>query len=127
MTFVDFALASTDGRAHRAEIYFDASSQLAVDHEDQAVNWGRVRVPGLDVQFCGAADQRILERTGDDRRIDWGFLYLAVSADDGACTAIRTLDAGPETLCRGQTAPGRRHARLPAPGPRKLAQADVPL
>ena len=95
VTFVEFRLASTDGKAHVAALYFDASSQLVVHDEGQTVNWGRLKLAGLEVQFCGSAAQPVLERTGDDVRIDWGHLYLAVPHASGPVgTAIRTLDAG---------------------------------
>ena len=102
VTYVDFQLASVDGKAHETELYFDASSQLVIDHGGQAVNWGRLRLQGLDVQFCGTAEQRVLERSGDDLRIDWGHLYLVVPGDAGARTAIRTLDAGQKAFAAGK-------------------------
>ena len=113
VTFVDFELSSLDGKPHRAEFYFDASAQLAVDHNSQAVNWGRLRLEGLDVQFCGSSEQRVLERSGDDLRIDWGHLYLAVPTTAGARTAIRHLDAGQKGFAANKPLPDEDAVNFP--------------
>jgi hypothetical protein len=101
VTYLEFTLRSLDGRPHRAELYFEASAQLAVDHVGQDVTWGRLRLKGLDVQFCGTADQRVLERSGDDLRIDWGHLYLAAPLAQAPRTACRTLGSGLEGFAAG--------------------------
>jgi hypothetical protein len=113
VTYVDFELASVDGEPHRAALYFDASAQLAVDQETQAVNWGRVRLDGLDVQFAGTTGQHVLEASGDDRRIDWGYLHLAVPKSADARTAIRSLDAGQKAFAAGKTLPDEDAINFP--------------
>jgi len=40
--------------------------------------WSRSKAPGLHVLNIGSRDQRVLNRAGDDLRIDWGYFHLAV-------------------------------------------------
>lgn len=78
ITYVEFALRSRDGRAHDAAIYFDMAARVAINHDRDEVLWFRQQQADADVIGCGAFKQRILEEVGDDLRIDWGYLYLAL-------------------------------------------------
>lgn len=57
---------------HRFEVYFDVSCQLAGDlvgqkyvvHQEDGHAW------------LGSEDQKLLNRSGDDVRIEWGYLHL---------------------------------------------------
>lgn len=57
---------------HKFEVYFDVSAQLCGDDQGQrfvcTVEEGHVSV--------GAEKQNVLNRCGDDVRIDWGYLHL---------------------------------------------------
>ena len=55
------------------------SAEITVDNDQQRVFWFRLQQEDSDVIACGSRDQRILEKAGDDVRIDWGFLYLAMT------------------------------------------------
>jgi hypothetical protein len=87
-TYVEFALRAIDGGSHQSGLYFDASSLIAVNSPEQRVVCSRARVGGLDVLRAGSADQPVLAKSGDNLRIDWGHLYLAVPPGDGASTLI---------------------------------------
>jgi hypothetical protein len=76
-TYVIWDLRKTG--AHQASIYFDAAAELAVNTPDQRVVWGRYRVDDLDVLRVGAEQQPVLAKSGDDLRIDWGYIYAAAS------------------------------------------------
>jgi hypothetical protein len=75
------------------QLGFAVQASLAVDSDHDAVETGRFRLPGLSLLRAGAADQRVLERCGDDLRIDWGFLYLAVPEGPGESDALLAMDA----------------------------------
>jgi hypothetical protein len=93
LTYITARVRSTDGGRHRVQLYFDACGEIAVNTPDQKVVWGRSQVPGLDVLGLGSQDQPVLEKKGDDLRIDWGYLYLALPQDQGAVTLIGAHDA----------------------------------
>ena len=72
----------TAGRT-TSSLYFDASSELAVNTAEQPVTWGRFRL--------GAARRaprrlgpisRCSKKSGDNLRIDWGYLYAVAPHDD---------------------------------------------
>jgi hypothetical protein len=78
VTYLTWEAKATDGRAHQVSLYFDCTAELAVNTADQRVTWTRARVGGLRVLSVGTQQQPVLEKFGDDLRIDWGHLYLAV-------------------------------------------------
>jgi hypothetical protein len=80
VTYLVFDLLSTDGKPHRTRIYVDGSSHLAVDTTAQKAMWSRHRVGDLEVIRLGNIEQRMLTRSGDNLRIDWGYFYLAAPA-----------------------------------------------
>ena len=77
VTYVTFDVTPTDGRGHEVALYYDHSAEIAVNDASQPVIWAREDVRGLDVLRIGSAEQPVLEKKGDDLRIDWGYLYLA--------------------------------------------------
>jgi hypothetical protein len=82
VTYISFDARSMDGREHDVAVDFDASSVIAVNTPEQKVTWSRVRLGGgLEALRVGSVDQPVLEKSGDNLRIDWGYLYLA--ARDG--------------------------------------------
>jgi hypothetical protein len=78
VTYFTMTVNSVDGRAHTTTFYFDSSAELTVNTADQKVTWARFNLEGLDVLRASALEQPILQKSGDDLRIDWGYLYLAI-------------------------------------------------
>jgi hypothetical protein len=78
VTYISFSVRSVDGNSHNTALYFDASSQLATNTGDDTVVWGRNRVGDMQVLHVGTNAQPVLAKSGDNLRIDWGWLYLAV-------------------------------------------------
>ena len=76
VTYLTFAVTG-DG-AHDVTLLIDADPLIAVNTRDEEVTWGRSRIPGLTVLNAGSREQRVLNRPGDDLRIDWGYFHLAV-------------------------------------------------
>ncbi len=85
--YLTWNITSTDGRAHAVDLLLDVSPVVAVNTNDQDVTWGRSMLPGMQVLRVGSRDQRILNREGDNLRIDWGYFYLAVPDQPGATLA----------------------------------------
>ena len=105
VTYVTFEVQAIDGKPHRVALYFDASGELTVNEPDQTVTWQREDFGPVQAIRIGSVEQPILEKRGDDLRIDWGYLYLAVPA-----AAPGALAAGPrlpiqETFLRAQRWP----------------------
>jgi hypothetical protein len=96
-SYLDFTVRSTDQRSHEVQLYFDASAEWAVNESRQVVRWKRLAVPGLDVMAIGTAAQEVLATKGDNVRIDWGHLLVAVPSGSQtrmAADAVRGAFAG---------------------------------
>jgi len=83
LTYIDWRVASTDGKEHDVSVYFEAGSDLAVNTPDQQVVSSRYQLDGQPVLRVGSRDQATLAKRGDDLRIDWGYLYLAADKPEG--------------------------------------------
>jgi hypothetical protein len=86
VTYISFDARSTDSRPHAVSLYFDAASNIAVNTPEQRVIWSRHRLGDLETVRIGSADQPVLAKSGDNLRIDWGYLYLAVPKGEVAAT-----------------------------------------
>ena len=82
VTYLTFT-ASAEG-AHDVSILLDADPMFSVDNESEEVTWSRARASGLTILNVGSRDQRVLSRSGDNLRIDWGYLRLGIP--DAAAT-----------------------------------------
>lgn len=88
VTYLTWAIRSTDGHPHSASVFLDVSPLVAVNSADQEVTWGRSKASGLDVLTIGSRDQQVLHRAGDNLRIDWGYFHLAVPRGEKTALAI---------------------------------------
>ncbi len=79
--------ASAEGE-HELSVLIDVDPVIAVNSSDEPVTWGRSRAAGLTVLNVGSRDQRVLNRPGDDLRIDWGYFHLAAPDADGTQFAL---------------------------------------
>jgi hypothetical protein len=78
VSYVNYAVKSTDGKKHTVKVLFNTSSNLAVNTADQPVSAWKQKVSGLSVLKSGTVEQPVLKKQGDDIRIDWGYVYVAV-------------------------------------------------
>lgn len=81
VTYITWNISSADGQSHTAELYFDCSAEVAVDQVDQQVQWSLCDLIGLTAVKVGTTDQPVLQKRGDDLRIDWGYAWLAAPND----------------------------------------------
>jgi hypothetical protein len=105
VTYLTWEARATDGREHNVSLYFDCTAELAVNTADQKVVWGRARVGNLQVLSAGTQQQPVLEKFGDDLRIDWGRLYLAVPPAAGGAQVIAWNQAARRSFAESGTLP----------------------
>ncbi|TDX01757.1 glutaminase family protein [Dinghuibacter silviterrae] len=84
VSYIDFAAHATDGAAHKVVVFIGVSSNIAVDKPDQEVEMNQYWADSLAIQKVGTVAQPVLQKKGDDLRIDWGYAYVAVPAAYGA-------------------------------------------
>ncbi len=78
VTYITWTAKATDGAQHTVNALLDVNPEIAVDRGTDAVTWGRSQTGALDVLNVGSRDQRVLDKSGDNLRIDWGYFHLAV-------------------------------------------------
>ncbi len=91
-TYLTWEVTSSDGQPHDVRLYFDASADLAVNTPEQPVTWSRFRLGPHTALRAGSASQPVLEKFGDNLRIDWGYFY-AISPSDDVATYAGDRDA----------------------------------
>jgi hypothetical protein len=96
LTYLTWDVSSTDNQAHSISIFAGASARIAADPPGQAVAWSREMIEPLSALRVGTVSQRVLQRAGDDTRIDWGYLYLAAASarSSAAVGTSKALSAG---------------------------------
>ncbi|MDO5552455.1 MAG: DUF4965 domain-containing protein [Planctomycetia bacterium] len=70
--------------------YFDAGGELAVHAKDQQVEWSRLAIEDAEAIQMGTVLQEVLQRKGNDVRIDWGYLMLSVPDDERLFDSLKT-------------------------------------
>lgn len=111
VTYVVCSARSSDGAAHDVQVYLDATAEWAVNDVRQHVVWDRPAVDGLTVLRVGTEEQPVLEKKGDDLRIDWGHLYIAAPGRvDGV---IASDEAARGAFAAGGSLPAGDDGRMP--------------
>jgi hypothetical protein len=77
ITYVTYSAKSVDNKSHRVTVTFEAAAEIAVNDPAQKMVWSTPSFEGLSTLSVGSQAQTILGRSGDDLRIDWGYLYLS--------------------------------------------------
>ncbi len=77
ITYITTSIKANDRKKHNVEICIGASSNLAVNSPVQPVETKQYDSEGLAIMRVGTIEQPVLQKKGDDLRIDWGYLYMA--------------------------------------------------
>lgn len=88
VTYMNVTVKSNDGAAHDVQVYVGASSDIAANTPSQEVKATQYAAKGLSILKAGTVAQPVLQKKGDDLRIDWGYMYVAVPAAAKAKQAI---------------------------------------
>ncbi len=83
ITYLVWNVKSRDSVPHDVSIYLDVDGAVATNSRDEAVVWSRAEIEGLHLLRVGTSKQPMLEKYGDNLRIDWGYFYLGVPANEG--------------------------------------------
>jgi Domain of unknown function (DUF4965)/Domain of unknown function (DUF5127)/Domain of unknown function (DUF1793)/Domain of unknown function (DUF4964) len=112
VTYLLWSVRSTDGRPHRTALFMGATAELAVDQPSQTVVWGRQAFGDVLALRVGTDDQPVLQKEGDDLRIDWGHAFLAAPVR-AATGAIGSLGALTRAFAAGRPLPKADDTRMP--------------
>ena len=92
VSYITCKVKSNDRGEHDVQIYFGASTDIAVNIPSQQVIATQYSNNALSILKAGTKEQPILKKKGDDLRIDWGYMYLAVPGNIQANQFISTSD-----------------------------------
>jgi len=81
VSYVSFVTKSNDNKQHDAQLYFGVSTTLAVNSVSQqtTATGGTFNDARLTYLMAGTREQPVLEKKGDDLRIDWGHVFVAAA------------------------------------------------
>jgi hypothetical protein len=82
VSYITTTVSSNDGAAHDIMLDFGVSTALATNQPNQEVQVQELKTGPLSVIRAGTTEQPILQKKGDDLRIDWGYLYVAAPVKD---------------------------------------------
>ncbi len=77
VNYVTWKAKSNDGKKHKVQVYFEGTPRLAIDQEIVPVVSETGNSDGISYARTGTAEQKVLGKKGDNRRIDWGYFYIA--------------------------------------------------
>ncbi|QES87142.1 glutaminase domain-containing protein [Rhizosphaericola mali] len=78
ISYVTFDANANDGKIHQVSLELNVSSDLVVDHSGEKVQGVLQKSNELQWVKMGSQSQNILQKTGDNVRMDWGYLYVAI-------------------------------------------------
>lgn len=114
VTYLIWEVRPVDGAPHEVSLHFSASAELAVNETSQPVTAGRLEVGSLVALRIGSEEQPVLQKRGDDLRIDWGYAYAAASRDQAAA-AIGSQARLAAAFAAGEALPAADDSRFPRP------------
>jgi hypothetical protein len=88
VTYLTWSMRSTDGQSHRVSVLLDVDPLIAVNDRSQEVVMFRDQTSRLNVLSAGSRKQKVLNRSGDDLRIDWGYFHLGIPKDEQSTSVI---------------------------------------
>lgn len=115
MGYISWTVRSTDQQSHQIHIYYDCSAEPVVNHASQKVNWSRVNAQGLTVLTMGSTDQDVLEKSGDNLRIDWGYMFTASPLKQNATSFLGASDQARKQFLVDGSLPENDDLRMPRP------------
>ncbi len=83
ISYISYQVKSLDGKKHAVDVFQGVSSNLAVNQPYQPVQASVYSKNGLSILKTGTTEQPVLQKKGDNLRIDWGYAYVAANAASG--------------------------------------------
>ncbi|HVW97852.1 MAG TPA: DUF4965 domain-containing protein [Mucilaginibacter sp.] len=93
VSYITYKTESNDGKKHNVEVITSASSDIAVNTPAEEIKASSYHSGNLRILKAGTIAQPVLEKKGDNLRIDWGYMYVAVPSTSGATQYISSQDA----------------------------------
>lgn len=107
VNYVNYEITANDGGKHDVQIYFETTPEWAVNEISQEVKVTIGETGNISFVKAGTTEQPILQKKGDNLRIDWGYVYLAVNKSETSTIGIGNYFKSKEGFTEnGKLAPG---------------------
>ncbi|MDN3548079.1 glutaminase family protein [Mucilaginibacter aquaedulcis] len=103
VSYISYKVKSNDGKSHDVKVFFSASTDVARNTPDQAITTKQYNTSTLSILKAGTVAQPILQKKGDDVRIDWGYMYVAVPKTTKASQFVSTAKESVELFFNGSS------------------------
>ena len=90
VSYITYTVKANDNKTHSVKVYLSASSAIAVNKPYQPVIAESDNTAQLSILKAGTVEQPILQKTGDDVRVDWGYMYVAAPKSSHVMQFITT-------------------------------------
>jgi len=102
VSYISVKTRPNDGKSHKVQVYLGAASAIAVNESSQEVTSEKGSTKDLDFLKAGTVEQPILEKKGDNLRIDWGYMYFAVPKSANASQSVTAASEATANFASGK-------------------------
>ncbi|WP_183559354.1 glutaminase family protein [Mucilaginibacter sp. SP1R1] len=95
VSYISYKVKSNDDKPHQVKVYLSASADIARNTPQQPVTTKQYEAGNLSILKAGTVEQPVLQKKGDDLRIDWGYMYVAVPK---TANATQYVSSGKEAV-----------------------------
>jgi hypothetical protein len=88
VTYITYNVKANDSKTHTVQMYLGASVDIARNKPSQEVTTQKFMSAKLSILKAGTKEQPMLQKKGDDVRIDWGYMYVAAPITEKATQYI---------------------------------------
>lgn len=81
VSYISYQVTANDGAKHDVQLYFEGTPQWAVNEVSQEVEVTKGQAGAVRYAKAGTTGQPVLQKKGDNVRIDWGYFYLAAPGE----------------------------------------------
>jgi len=106
VNYINYQVVSNDGAEHEVQIYFETTPEWAVNQPTQNVEVTKGQAGQIGFVKAGTTEQPILQKKGDNIRIDWGYFYLAANQNENTSMAIGDYFETKDAFVQAGAVPG---------------------
>ncbi|MGI4854292.1 MAG: glutaminase domain-containing protein [Janthinobacterium lividum] len=125
VTYLSWTAHATDGGQHQVSVFLNANGEMATSYSGQPVAFSRQQTGGATVLSVGTKSQDVLNRSGDDLKIDWGYFHIAVPQNEAASSVFSNRTA--QTFAADGALPFTDDIDGPAAGQKGVQEMAVAL
>lgn len=95
VSYISYKVNSNDSKSHNVKVFFSASTDVARNTPQQSITAKQYATSTLSILKAGTVEQPVLQKKGDDLRIDWGYMYVAALK---TAKALQYVSTGKEAV-----------------------------